>query len=1509
MKYKLAALCMILCLLLSAVPANAAIEPFTVGYSLGPSVYAVDLLKPTIIEGAGQTGGNMKLVAGGSVTYGFYLPFNSRSVTIKYAEANGDVTINSGAKQYTLSLSGEGEYTLNFAEACGYEIQKYYYTQFPGYAPREYVERSGEREFTIASTDGITITAIEFEKEKTPIFNNGFYHTMPDVPETVLKTVSTVFLDVNAPILQVNGGRRYVDNNRTDLTPYNYNGTLYLPINTLAKALGYYCENLPDRGYAMLRNNTDEFVLLGDTVTLKKENGSPKQVQGEPILYRNGEAWAAVRYFAELAGETVGYKEGIIVIDDKYTVNEVLNDSALWQYASSIFAPFKETNKNGKTYYVAQTESASDDNNGSILAPFKTLAKAASTAREGDTVIIREGTYRETLAPLYDGKAGNPITFRAAEGEKVVISAADELKNFVKYEDNIYVTPMSWDLGAGRNQIFINGESMIEARYPNEPQWRSEGMSNLWPVRADLYSPVGDNTVIRSDTLLNQEENYWKGGYYVGLFGYGYALATAKIASSKPGEFKVTDTSRYWWWDHRAQDTWNYGSIIGHINALDVPGEWVKQEDVLYMIFPENCDPTTTQVEAKRRQLVIDVADRKYVNIEGIETIGGGVRMNNSEMCMLNHMDMKYISHYTLSEDQRDGFIDKPYDYKDTNGAPPRGEVGIFVGGTDNIIVNSHIDHSAAAGIYGVGLYTYIENNTLNDCGYMGSYVSGITFDTLGYESINKPRGGYAVYNNTVYNCGRACLNISMQQKANHYMAPYLPMEIAYNDFHDGILASLDTGLLYEYCINMGLDKQKTLIHHNYVYTTAKKEEENPLSYGIYHDNATYGTYTYDNVIFNTEEDVVFSGGALYVQAMKESPAYHDVWNNTSRFEVAGGPDGLTASDFPGGNCFIAGAQKPGETYLVNYESNVSDKPSGKTHTAAEATLSEGVILNENRAVFTENGQYICFKDVDFGEGADSIMLSVYGDKYYSEDIVDIIIGDDLQTGAKKRVSIQNNAPELNLPDVKEITVGYTKGVKDVYVRVVDLRSISISGLMVQKLTNAGREDSIFAAKIYGGEYTSYDISNRGMQNADEPTKVYSVVGDSTNAYVKDTWPGTVFKYEEQSIRTDSDRLAVAAGSGQPWSGQPIEFYLDSLDSEPIAKYYVNKNAWDDYNPEYVELNRIVPTGRYDIYVKFPIENDEINKSSNFYYFGFIGEGEELPHASYSALAYGGEFSGYDNSESVMKQYVPQSKPVAGSAHNMVNNTWPGTVIRYDNCVFSTDSEVFALAAGSGDGCENQPIELYVDSLSAEPVAKIYVNKTLWGDSTPQYTRLDAPVSQGTHTIFLKFPLENGQKNKTSNIYYFAFLEKGSEVKDSMVSNTVYAGSYSTEKSVQNTDMPFVARYVERPYCKQLGLTNTKSGTIAAYQNVVLNGTADKLNIRYATAEGYDGQTVSVRIGSPTAAPIAQFITNGTGWESFKTEVVKLNTPLTTGTYDVYLAFDGEAGSAQTSKIHWFGFN
>lgn len=70
---------------------------------------------------------------------------------------------------------------------------------------------------------------------------------------------------------------------------------------------------------------------------------------------------------------------------------------------------------------------------------FRTISESATKAGPGDTVMIHGGIYRETVTVETSGTAEKPIRFEAASGERVVVTGADEIREWRKEpKGNIY---------------------------------------------------------------------------------------------------------------------------------------------------------------------------------------------------------------------------------------------------------------------------------------------------------------------------------------------------------------------------------------------------------------------------------------------------------------------------------------------------------------------------------------------------------------------------------------------------------------------------------------------------------------------------------------------------------------------------------------------------------------------------------------------------------------------------------------------------------------------------------------------------------------------------------------------------------------------------------------------------------------------------------------------------------------------------------------------------------------
>ena len=1157
------------------------------GYHAGPITYELTAEYCVEMVDATLNGNAIAIQNGGKASYGFYLPFDAGSVTFEFEADGVPITISNGEETST-ATPNENETTLTHTLPT--------------------VWRLGEKEVTFTAGGSATINKIIFNKKALPFtdtYPNQF--PLPDLSDEEYAVQGAVLINEKASAIMAKGSTRYINADNPREIPKEIDGRIYIPAHTLARAFGAYHEEMEDKGYVLLREplSKAEIMLTPEQSYIEKD-GVKTQIN-YCTFFENGKAYLPVRLVAETFDLFVDYYDGLVAIDDnRYYVNDELYDSKIRGYIDGVLRPFIPSGGGGKVYHVAQTATASDNNPGTLEMPFRTICKAGEVVTAGDTVIVHNGTYRETVTVKNNGQPTKPIVFKAAEGEEVVISALDVIDGFGEYEDGIYVASYPWDLGVGRNQVFYNSSSIPEARYPNGPGIETgdtqEPISDNWPVVGDLVTDPDNNTVVTSETLLDQEEeDYWKGSIFVTARGYNYAMNSAVVESSKKGELKLDSASLpKYFWDKGIVGKHNWGYLVGHRNALDAPGEWIIENGVLFVIPPKDADVDNLIMEGKRRQLVADLTNNKYIQFRGFTTIGGSMKMNNSEMCVVDDCTIRYNNHFILSKDQHSGFIDDG-NVNDTNGAPARGEVGLYVGGKNNVFTNNVFEEAAGAAIYGVGLYTYIENNYIDSCGYAGSYVAGLNFINEAWKGKTAPTGGHLIVKNTAFNAGRSPLQIT--RPAGLDIWPMVPWEIAYNEFYDGTLASDDTGVTYTYYVDHGNSRIKSKMHNNLVYYTPSQKRFG-IS-GIYHDGGTQNIDTFENVIFTTHKDVSILYPTI-AQPVVAAIAICNMWNNSYNEGVTGGRDGVLPEHYPRGvKPFDAGCTLNREPYMVNYDgrnleydASLLDKdvilPDG---------FSDKVLKNDDGSYnIKDSGQWVKFEDVDL-TGITEIEIFYGGDKYLldaKKGVINIIL-DELSSSASYRcadINVSTTYREFSLTS-KSRSLPFVDGVHDVYLRFDNFADINVFGIKLNTQAQVEGHTNI----VYGGNFSSFTVEDTSRS----PGKNFHNK-DLDNPFVNDVWDGTTLTYNNVTIENETNEIIVNYCTAAPFEGQTIQIRLGSLDSEPIAELVTENVGWGVWDKETViPLNRTVKQGVYDLYVTF---EDEGGKSCNLYYINFANPNE-----------------------------------------------------------------------------------------------------------------------------------------------------------------------------------------------------------------------------------------------------------------------------------------------------------
>ena len=458
----------------------------------------------------------------------------------------------------------------------------------------------------------------------------------------------------------------------------------------------------------------------------------------------------------------------------------------------------------GIEFYVSPDGQA--NNTGTIDRPFKSLKQAVLLLQPGDVCYIREGVYREQLAPFFSGLPNEPITIQAYEDEKVIVSGMMPLSNWEVHEGEIYKTTVKMFLN-DRNMVLFDGEVMDLARWPNNADgnpftidalWRQSGTDD-WLSHRDI--PAFD----------------WTNGVLWFLGTSRWTSWRRPITQWSPGNKRVYfDLPGGWEGSQHSPAREGEFYLMNIYEALDAPGEWYFDglSDLLYFQAPGNVDPNTAAVEYRLLDTVINLKDRFYIHIKGVNVIGGGIDMENAQGCVVEDVRIKYGNHSIASTSA--AFVS---------------DASIKVSGRNNIIRDCHVEQGASYGIHMTGARNRIENCLVHDFDWLGGYSCPIYIAGT----------ANTVTRTTAFNGGRDCIRMGGQ---GH--------EFSFNDISNSNLINDDCGLLYTCCH----DGDGTTIHHNWFHD-AESRDTHYKAAGVYLDNDTQTYNVHHNVIWNLEWSAV----------------------------------------------------------------------------------------------------------------------------------------------------------------------------------------------------------------------------------------------------------------------------------------------------------------------------------------------------------------------------------------------------------------------------------------------------------------------------------------------------------------------------------------------------------------------------------------------------------------------------------------------------------------------------
>ncbi len=515
-----------------------------------------------------------------------------------------------------------------------------------------------------------------------------------------------------------------------------------------------------------------------------------------------------------------------------------------------IFASMAMSGCESPGYFVSPN--GSDDNPGTIDRPFKTVQKCADLIQPGETCWLRKGTYRETIQPRVSGTREKPIVFAAYKNEQVTISGVEIVKDWSSHRGSIYRSDVSLpindysDTGFLANQIFVNGEMMPEARFPNLDEKRDFLRPTL--IGGGLKSEGGTAATIENSEIPALSEG-WAGAKV--WSNEWYTTRTGTITGGTAGKLTAQMSAP---WDRGG--FWLY--FFGKLELLDAEGEWFYDDSSqnLYLWSPDSKTPSA--VEVKQRNFAFDLSERSYITVRNLNLFANTITTSDrSTGIVIDGIRAKYVSHHMTLPPLPES--EKAYDADDALFlAAHAHDTGIQLRGNGHILKNSVIDGSSGNGVLLEGNEHQVTNNIIANTNYQVSYAAPVRING----------NGHRITHNTIKRTGRDAISWDWHTAG----IDGRNIEIAYNDISSFGMLSTDLGAVYV-CCHVNLEGGS--IHHNWIRDA---QAFSPFwgTRGIYLDIESFNSTIHHNVVWN------LTGSEDNYSLVAGSPrGYERVFNNT----------------------------------------------------------------------------------------------------------------------------------------------------------------------------------------------------------------------------------------------------------------------------------------------------------------------------------------------------------------------------------------------------------------------------------------------------------------------------------------------------------------------------------------------------------------------------------------------------------------------------------------------------
>ena len=483
-------------------------------------------------------------------------------------------------------------------------------------------------------------------------------------------------------------------------------------------------------------------------------------------------------------------------------------------------------------YCVAAT--GNDQHPGRAEKPFRTLQRGADALRPGDTCYVRGGVYRETVTLKASGAEGKPIRFLAMPGEVAVLSGAESIRGpWTVHQGQIRETTVKQRI----RQLFVDGELMTEARWPNMP------FAKRWERSVWRASAKGTKYGVMIDPALAKTGIDWTGAIATLNIGswQTFRRVVRKHGKGNDRFFYGRDEKHRLAKERPHRPGFDRYFLAGKLEALDSPGEWFQDGSTLYLWAPDGKSPGAHNVEGKVRGYAVAAKGIRHVELSGFHFFATTFKLEDVRHCRVDGVHLAFphgvhdpfgppVGRTPLPEEPR-RWNSRRW-FRETSVVTPT-----YLGGEDNVLTHSSIRFANGTSMVVVGKRNRIDNCLVHDIDWYG-LDTGLGVDLLGTADSS-------IRYCTIFNLGSSeGIRITNGGKT----------EVAWNYIHHGGLCQSDGGLVQSGTPNIA----GTEVHHNWLH------DHNAFNWGgigIRGDDKTRGLIVHHNVAWRCPEKGIVTKG------------------------------------------------------------------------------------------------------------------------------------------------------------------------------------------------------------------------------------------------------------------------------------------------------------------------------------------------------------------------------------------------------------------------------------------------------------------------------------------------------------------------------------------------------------------------------------------------------------------------------------------------------------------------